>query len=473
MHLLSELEKLSLVASRTENIVIITDELRRIDWVNESFTRVYGYELNEVIGKKPSEVLFGPETNLEKAAQISRQLEQLEPVKEEQINYTKFGKKIWVQLDITPVLEESGQIRGYVAIQADITIRKEQEQKLRRNWREYDEIYEQAVMPMCFTNTEGKFVRVNKAYCDLFECKQEDLLGKDFIESHFAHLPQARRDEMREESNRIVEMRDTSRKEVRFNSFSGKPLVIEVIRKMVEVNGTPVISMYLVDTTEKRDFQLRILEQNKRLKEFAFLTSHKLRQPLANILGLIELVKSESQSRQDVTITIETLRMLTSQLDGVVHEMGQVLAELDMEVEKSLFLNEQEDQRIHDVWIVDDDQVITYITQRLMKNADPTVKVTEFLSAKMALEKLRLDQAQPDILLLDINMPGITGWEFLDELRSMHRFVNVYMYSSSIDPEDVKKARSYPMVRDFLSKPVDMETVRNLLSVPIIRTQVS
>jgi CheY-like chemotaxis protein len=144
-----------------------------------------------------------------------------------------------------------------------------------------------------------------------------------------------------------------------------------------------------------------------------------------------------------------------------------------VEVEKSLFLNEQEDQRIHDVWIVDDDQVITYITQRLMKNADPTVKVTEFLSAKMALEKLRIDQAQPDILLLDINMPGISGWEFLDELRSMHRFVNVYMYSSSIDPEDVKKARSYPMVRDFLSKPIDMETVRNLLSIPIIRSQVS
>jgi hypothetical protein len=47
------------------------------------------------------------------------------------------------------------------------------------------------------------------------------------------------------------------------------------------------------------------------------------------------------------------------------------------------------------------------------------------------------------------------------------------MYSSSIDPEDVKKARSYPMVRDFLSKPFDMETVRNLLSIPLIRSQVS
>jgi CheY-like chemotaxis protein len=248
---------------------------------------------------------------------------------------------------------------------------------------------------------------------------------------------------------------------------------VEIIRKLVEVNGKQAISAYLADVTEKRDIQNRILEQNKRLKEFAFITSHKIRQPLANILGLIELVKSDSHSGQDVTITLETLRMLTGQLDGVVHEMGQALAELDVDIEKSLFYNDQEEKRIQNVWIVDDDQVITYITTRLMKNADPTIKISEFTSAKMALEKLRLDPAQPDILLLDINMPGISGWQFLEEMQAMHRFVNVYMYSSSIDPEDVKKARSYPMVRDFLSKPFDMETVRHLLSIPLIRSQVS
>ncbi len=473
MHLLSDLEKLSLVASRTENSVIITDRDRRIDWVNESFCRKTGYSLEEVKGRKPSEFLFGPDTNMQKASEISAKLDRGESLREEQVNYTKHGQRFWVNMDISPVVDEAGEITGFIAIQSDITLRKEQEQKLRRSWKEYDEIYEQAVMPMCFTTSEGIFVRVNRAYCELFECSREELLGKDFMEVHFGQLSSAAKEELRKETQLVTLQHDTSKKEQRFCSFRGKPLVVEVIRKMVEVNGLPVVSIYMVDSTEKRDFQLRILEQNKRLKEFAFLTSHKLRQPLANILGLIELVKSESHALQDVTITLETLRMLTGQLDGVVHEMGQALAELDVEVEKSLFLNEHADQRIHNVWIVDDDQVITYITQRLMKNADPTVKVTEFLSAKMALEKLRLDPSQPDILLLDINMPGITGWEFLEELRAMHRFVNVYMYSSSIDPEDVKKARSYPMVRDFLSKPVDMETVRNLLSIPIIRSQVS
>jgi CheY-like chemotaxis protein len=206
---------------------------------------------------------------------------------------------------------------------------------------------------------------------------------------------------------------------------------------------------------------------------FAFLTSHKLRQPLANIIGLIELVKGESESTRDITITLETMKMLTGQLDRVVSEMGQVIAELDVEVEKSLFYNDNEERRVEDIWLVDDDQVISYITQRLLNNADPSVKVTNFLSAKMALEKLRIEKKAPDLLLLDINMPGINGWQFLDELRNMHMYVNVYMYSSSIDPEDVKKARSYPMVRDFLSKPVESAAIRKLLDIPIVRSKVS
>jgi CheY-like chemotaxis protein len=166
--------------------------------------------------------------------------------------------------------------------------------------------------------------------------------------------------------------------------------------------------------------------------------------------------------------------MLTSQLDGVVHEMNNAITKLDVEVEKNLFLDNEVDSRIQDVWIVDDDQVIGYITRKMLINADPNLKITEFLSAKMALEKLKLDHKAPDILLLDINMPGIDGFEFLEALNEINCFVNVYMYSSSIDPDDVKRSRSYPMVRDFLSKPVDGETVKKLLDIQTFqRRQVS
>jgi len=339
------------------------------------------------------------------------------------------------------------------------------EEELIRSKKELSDMFNQSVVPICNTNHKGEFVQVNEAFCNLFECNSSDLLGRSYIDVHFQDLDPAAKQELIEEAAKIFTSNATFHREISMKSLKGKPLVVEVILKKIMVNDRPHISVYMIDQTEKRDFQRRIIEQNKKLKEFAFLTSHKLRQPLANIMGLIELVKSESQSQRDVTITFETIKMLTSQLDGVVHEMNNAITKLDVEVEKSLFLDKDDEGRVQDVWIVDDDLVIGYITRRMLINADPTLKITEYLSAKMALEKLRLDPTPPDILLLDINMPGINGFEFLDALNEMNCFVNVYMYSSSIDPDDVKRARSYPMVRDFLSKPVDGEAVSRLLDI--------
>ena len=339
------------------------------------------------------------------------------------------------------------------------------EEELIRSKKELSDMFNQSVVPICNTNHKGEFVQVNEAFCNLFECNSSDLLGRSYIDVHFQDLDPAAKQELIEEAAKIFTSNATFHQEISMKSLKGKPLGVEVILKKIMVNNRPHISVYMIDQTEKRDFQRRIIEQNKKLKEFAFLTSHKLRQPLANIMGLIELVKNDSQSQRDVTITFETIKMLTSQLDGVVHEMNNAITKLDVEVEKSLFLEKDDEGRVQNVWIVDDDLVIGYITRRMLINADPTLKITEYLSAKMALEKLRLDPTPPDILLLDINMPGINGFEFLDALNEMNCFVNVYMYSSSIDPDDVKRARSYPMVRDFLSKPVDGEAVSKLLDI--------
>jgi PAS domain S-box-containing protein len=342
------------------------------------------------------------------------------------------------------------------------------------NPKELADMFNQSVVPICITNHRGEFVQVNEAFCNLFECEASDLIGRSYIDVHFQDLEPNAKLELLEEATKIFASNATFHREISMKSLKGKELIVEVILKKILVNEKPHVSVYLIDQTEKRDFQKRIIEQNKKLKEFAFLTSHKLRQPLANIMGLIELVKNESQSQKDVTITFETIKMLTSQLDGVVHEMNNAINKLDIEVEKSLFLERNDEIRIQDVWIVDDDQVIGYITKKMLLNADPSLKITEFLSSKMALEKLRLDHKAPDILLLDINMPGFDGFDFLDALNEMNCFVNVYMYSSSIDPYDVKRASSYPMVRDFLSKPVDGETVRRLLDIQTYqRRQVS
>ena len=127
----SRLEELSLVASQTDNAVVITDRMGKTTWVNEGFTNISGYTLAEVSGKTPGEVLQGPETDRETVRRIGQSLRAKERVQEEILNYHKDGSTYWLNLNITPILDEHGDVVKFIALETDITERKIAEERLR------------------------------------------------------------------------------------------------------------------------------------------------------------------------------------------------------------------------------------------------------------------------------------------------------------------------------------------------------
>ncbi len=86
-------ELLSLVAAHTIHAVVITDALGLIQWANPSFTRITGYSLDEVRGKKPGQVLQGPESDLAAVARIREAVAQGRSCEETLTNYTKTGSR--------------------------------------------------------------------------------------------------------------------------------------------------------------------------------------------------------------------------------------------------------------------------------------------------------------------------------------------------------------------------------------------
>ncbi|WP_242917374.1 PAS domain S-box protein [Pontibacter liquoris] len=125
-----ELEKLSLVASKTTNGVIITDRERRIEWVNEGFTRLTGYGLEEALGKKPSELLHNPNTDTRAFESVRDRMDSGEPVSFEILNSRKNGEDIWLSVQVNPIHDEKGQLSRFITIQSDITERVKAQQEL-------------------------------------------------------------------------------------------------------------------------------------------------------------------------------------------------------------------------------------------------------------------------------------------------------------------------------------------------------
>ncbi len=123
--------KLSLVASRTDNLVIITSPRGRIEWVNESFTRVMEFDLEEIVGKLPESFLTGPETSLRSIRRIRAAMGRGIGISSDIVNYSKSGRKYHLHLEVQPVRNEHNEVETFIAILADITTRVATESALR------------------------------------------------------------------------------------------------------------------------------------------------------------------------------------------------------------------------------------------------------------------------------------------------------------------------------------------------------
>ena len=127
-----EARKLSLVAKHAMDSVIMSDSAGRIQWVNDTFSKITGYRLDEVVGKTPAEVLNGPETDLTVSEEIANAVLKGQPHRTEILNYTKQGQKIWIETTLVPVLDDHGTVEMIVAIERDITSSKTHAEELAR-----------------------------------------------------------------------------------------------------------------------------------------------------------------------------------------------------------------------------------------------------------------------------------------------------------------------------------------------------
>lgn len=123
------------------------------------------------------------------------------------------------------------------------------------------------------------------------------------------------------------------------------------------------------------------------------------------------------------------------------------------------------------VYIIEDDVITTKITELHLRRHTAFGQVQCYPNGQPALAALRRAAAQclklPDLILLDLNMPVMDGWEFLDALavQAWQEFVSVCVLTSSIQPDDIEKAKTYPEVKAYFTKPVSAPLLNQLVQL--------
>ena len=120
-------------------------------------------------------------------------------------------------------------------------------------------------------------------------------------------------------------------------------------------------------------------------------------------------------------------------------------------------------------YLIDDDALATYLTEHLLRTEGFSNCICTFQSAQGALDMLLgKTQVVPKVVFLDLNMPMMDGWDFLDALTphqdALRGNCRIYILTSSLALQDLEKSKQYDLVAGLIHKPLDIREVREIKS---------
>jgi CheY-like chemotaxis protein len=113
--------------------------------------------------------------------------------------------------------------------------------------------------------------------------------------------------------------------------------------------------------------------------------------------------------------------------------------------------------------LIDDDPIINLVHKRILQKVEETAQIEIFISGVKALEYFKANGTDGQVVFLDINMPEMNGFQFLDELLKNKSIkmegLSIYILTSSLNNKDREKAKRYPILKGYLGKPLNVDAM--------------
>lgn len=197
-----ERERLALISRETQDSVLITDQDGLTYWVNDAFTWVTGYTLEDIQGLRPGDLLQGPDSDPKEVEKMRKAIEAREKEVVELINYTKEGSTYWIRIAMQPIFDQEGELEGFFSIQTDVTERRMMEEQLRQNEKQFRLLVENMNEGIMQLGPDYKVEYVNDNLVQKLGYRRKDVIGQDMIRLTEKNMP-----ENLEQIRKIIESR--------------------------------------------------------------------------------------------------------------------------------------------------------------------------------------------------------------------------------------------------------------------------
>ncbi|WP_436516726.1 response regulator [Ekhidna sp. To15] len=117
------------------------------------------------------------------------------------------------------------------------------------------------------------------------------------------------------------------------------------------------------------------------------------------------------------------------------------------------------------ILLIDDDPTVNYLNKIIIEKSNITATISESTHAEDAIEQLANGNLNPSLILLDLNMPIMDGWQFVEQFQKLPNLASntkIIILSSSINPLDIEKASNVSVVSDYFCKPLSMDNLKEI-----------
>jgi PAS domain S-box-containing protein len=329
-----QLRLLQSVVLNTNDAVMITEAEPihkpgpRILYVNEAFTRITGYQPEDVIGQTPW-ILQGPKTDRAELRRVREALSCWESVTVEVINYRKDGSEFWNEYSLVPVADPKGWYTHWIAVQRDTTERKQVEQALRQSEERFRSLIENALDIIMILDRDGSIGYVSPSVEKVLGYAVADLVGKNAID--FIHPEDW--DIARDRLTSTIQNPELQRPiEFRHRHCDASWRILEAISQpFADSAATLRVMVNARDITErKRLDEIRLaLEREKELSalktRFFSMASHEFRTPLSTALAAAQVLENSPDEWDNTEKRLRNLHRIQESVKNMVQLLDDIL----------------------------------------------------------------------------------------------------------------------------------------------------
>ena len=121
------------------------------------------------------------------------------------------------------------------------------------------------------------------------------------------------------------------------------------------------------------------------------------------------------------------------------------------------------------IWLIDDDEIAIYLADKVMQKVEFSKDVEKFNNGYSALKHLEfcinINENLPDLILFDLNMPNMNGWDFIDKFRELKgaETIPTFIFTSAISQKEIEKAKLYSCIKGVILKPLCIQKLNKIL----------